>query len=389
MKTFKQKLLNDCQVEYGSMTRYANIAGYKQGQGLKNVLENEDKEFDCFEGILNLIKEIYPDEIHSKIKEFALGLNPKKKTARSILEYATINRLDDLKMELINRMIKCGNKESEERASVYLLDHQTATGELKGIEALNSCNYTQFKYVENQIFAKMIQIYEYYLRRDFGSVDEIVEGLETDIESVKEPFVRNSYFTRLGLVLTGAYLANGEINKSRQFAHMGINNTEKPVLKAMLKLQLGNSYIFENYNLANMYLKNARKLCLENNVTSKLKQVESSMNFLNNVWNKTPEFIDVKSTDPSDLHEMVFYCINKGNSKEAQNLLSKIDVNELSSQSKGFNSYYRYLITKEEKYLYESIKCFREAKDKFFITLPMIKLEEIGVPDYVIKMAIA
>ncbi|MEM5599268.1 hypothetical protein AAHB53_28360 [Niallia circulans] len=65
---------------------------------------------------------MYPEEKFTYMEEFAKTLNPNRITARFMLEYLTLYRLENARDELLFEMEKCNNEESKEWAFVYGMD---------------------------------------------------------------------------------------------------------------------------------------------------------------------------------------------------------------------------------------------------------------------------
>ena len=157
---------------------------------------------------------------------------------------------------------------------------------------------------------------------------------------------------------------------------MGIERSMNDRFTSIFLLTIGNSYIFENYDVASKILKKSYIISPEGSYQK--KQVKRSLMFLNNVWKKDIA-LECESLDPEDIHEEVFRLINKNNKEDAQEAFNKISVDDLNENQLAYNHYFRYLLTGEDKYLFQSVKSFMKNDDHFFIKLPMKELEKIGV----------
>ncbi|MNF69891.1 hypothetical protein D3C84_517850 [compost metagenome] len=323
---------------------------------------------------------MFPDREYELLSDYSLTLNPNKQTSRQALEYADVNNLGDLTDKLIIRLKESGNSTSKEWASVYELHRKMTTGEVNVIEARDMmCEFT-IKTTEMKVFSKVMFLYQYLGKRDFNSLNETIKYIDTSkINNIKSSFLKNSFKCRILMLQANAGLVENDLQTVRKCVNECLEMTNTVRFLAFGHLNIGNSYIFENYDKAKNYFLKGLEAC-ENNPIYKT-QLICSLSFLENYWSK-----DNKYMDESDLHSVAFAKIRKGENKEALEILDSMDQSELNQYQLAYDNFYRGLITNEKSYYYESIKYFKLTGDKFIRKMVLIELQKLGESDQQLEL---
>ncbi len=372
----KTIILHKLKEQNEPFEKFAKMAGYKQPDTFRNILMNEDLPFNHFNGLIKLVRFLFPDRELELLSEYALTVDPNQEFARSMLEYLSVNRIETTKEMLMVKMLNCSSSESRECAEIHQVDSFHEKKKFTSFELISKSNANKYRSTEVKIFAKIIQIYEYYQSKNLVMVNIIGESLFEQIVELKNDYIRDSYLMRLCLILATMNLYKNQLNDCRKYCNMGIERSMNDRFTSIFLLTIGNSYIFENYDVASKILKKSYIISPEGSYQK--KQVKRSLMFLNNVWKKDIA-LECESLDPEDIHEEVFRLINKNNKEDAQEAFNKISVDDLNENQLAYNHYFRYLLTGEDKYLFQSVKSFMKNDDHFFIKLPMKELEKIGV----------
>jgi hypothetical protein len=387
MDNLLNEILHIFSENRGMAEKLSKGAGYSQGSALTKALRKPSGEFEKFNGLIYVVNSIYGEETKEKFLSYAKQLSPNKFTSKTLLEYATQNRYSEITNYLIDEFKKSTKREAREWGIVYDLDRKSAKRELTGYDLINEASPVQFKQPEVKVFAKLVQIYEYYDMKKYHYMETVSETLEEEIRGIPNEFIRDSYLIRFCLIMASVKLHKGKLEESRHYAKTGFIHTMTDNFSSLFQLFLGNSFVFENYHLAKSHFNKALELASKDSYQS--QEIKRSMNFLDNVWGKEPKFLSHGSKEVSDMHEIIFAYINKGNFQYANCVMKETESLPMTNSNKAFNNYLRWLLTDEEDYLIESIKFFKDCDDYYYIKLPTIKLELLGYKKKFIEMLIA
>jgi hypothetical protein len=382
----KQMIKNKLEDDKTLANKLAKLAGFANATPIYKFLNEENREMNDFESLLTIVRELFPNEEYELMDEYLRQVDPNKKTARIGLEYATINHLYDLKNYLINALELCSNKESKEFAFFYKMDDIASKERDKDVLLGFIDKYIEYapKTKEMMLFSKLCQIYVYYDLRLIDIMFQLLTTVENKIDEITDSFLKKSYKKRIALLFSGILLHKGEIEKSREYAYYIINNQRENEQFPMIYMKLGNSYIFENFEKSKQYLMMGYQQAT--NAPLVKKNIERSLNFLNNYWGYEPEYLDFESNEVEDIHEIVYYLINKNKLDEAKEKLLNINLDKLTEHQKGFHYYLRYKIDKNINHLYESLINFKKCGEHFYKNIVLIELKKIGLDDSLLKV---
>ncbi len=338
-------------------------------------LNEPSRELDNFNSLLKIVRELFPDREFELMNNYLRTVDPNKKTARVGLEYANMSRIDDLYEHLIEKLLDSSNAESKEWSQLYHLYQQGIKGSLPQLEIVDKVNEMRIKTPEMKVYSKLIIIYSYYHLGLFDILKQTSKLVDHQIVNIKDEFIKDSFTSRYGLVMTTVSLHSGSIEGVRTYGEMTLQSCQRSVINCQVLLQMGNSYMFESYEKSMEYFHKALSIC---NVSNKEEQIKNSMNFVNNYWGKNPDFLDYSSDTVSDKHEVAFHYIQSGRQDEGINLLNELNFEELTHGQKGFNLFYKGLATGNKNFYYESVRHFNLAGEKFYKKLPLIELRKLG-----------
>lgn len=386
-ETLKQFFYRKIKEEWGTGLEVANNAGYAKTGGLTRVLKNEKQEFEYFYGIVYLAKHYIEnlEEEKQKMTDFALSLDENKQTARYMLEYADINKLDKLKEELIAKLKSSSNKTSRAWAKVYEADLLYTSGKANLADTLDELGSIKTDVPELEVASKIFKAYCYLDKKAYSMIDECIKNVEKILENVKDKYIKDLMYGRYLLLMVIVNERKGNMIHARAFAKRIINDINNEYILPLANLHLGNSYIIEDFQKAEKFIK--KGMLQSYGVSEKAYDyLTSSMNFLYNVWNKQPLHLNLESEEATHVHEVAYSLINKDQKEDAVKLLDKLNKSNLNNNEKAFHFYLRGLISNSMNDYCSSVKFFRDSGDMYFRTLPLIELEKMGVPDDVINI---
>jgi hypothetical protein len=375
--SLKVKLKNKFEEDRGYAKELAVKIGLSNATPLYKFVNEPDRELDSFDILIKLVREAFDNEFQT-MAEYIMTLDPCKKTARYSLEYATINKMNDIRKQLIEKMINCKNAESREWAKIYQISMWGYEGNHTAFELLSMLNDFQPKSIEMIAFKDIEKFYCFYDLRIVDNMITLEKFVRSNLMQIKEPFVRNAFKSRLTIICIDGALHINNSEKVREYESNASIEYEYNVTKFCL--QLGNSYMFENFEKANHFLMKSLDAAKRINDPNRISEAERSLNFLYSYHDKEAQYLNFESNEISDVHEVAFYCIKKGDEKGLQ-ILESMDLNKLTDHQKGFHFFYRGLATNNEDFYYDSISHFNKSGEKFYKYVSLNELRKLGATE--------
>lgn len=161
-------------------------------------------------------------------------------------------------------------------------------------------------------------------------------------------------------------LREDKLIEFRQGNKLLINNdviTEMPLVKALLILRQGESYIFSDYKRSLYYTRIAHSVFKKLGDDYRKDLAQDNMNFLKILWGNGIDRIDLNILAPS---EKAFYYIRTGELEKAKAILIGI-------KKKGFSPLqmcYWGIVNNERSFVRESINMFIKKNESFFVKFP-------------------
>lgn len=289
--TLKQLILNEIDNQpRGYSEQLATITNYSSGSNLKKVLRSEEKEFDKFLSIQDLVRYLFPDDEKKLMVQYSKEIDPNKKTARAMLEYLSVNRLLDDMKDLIERMSLCKNNESREFAKVYSIHHEYQTGyyNLDDVKFINNINGIKTNVIELRVKLNLMKFYGFYRQENYRNAYDISKYIDHEIEFIDDEYLKSIYKTRYNEVMSYIYLrVRDDVEEARKRAEQIINENNVIGAVAYAYYTLGCSYIFTSYDES---LGNFNK-CIElyeaaNRDKAVINDVKSKVDLLHVLWDK-------------------------------------------------------------------------------------------------------
>ncbi|PKR82402.1 AimR family lysis-lysogeny pheromone receptor [Heyndrickxia camelliae] len=319
----------------------------------------KDNDSDCekIDGLLKIVKHRYPEKFDELLMEYAQNLNKNRITARLLLEYVTVNRIEDVKEYLIDELKNSENFESKEWAFVYEIDSRIGHDPKVDSECILKLNSRSYISKEMKAYSKILLFYCYYESRNVTMLNRLSEEIEENIKEISNNFIKNSYYARFLLISISCNLHNGKLGGLLE--KLLLIEDAPEALKTFIYLNAGNALMFKSYEKSMMYLNKA----FECKTDKSEFEIKKSMNFVNLLWDKPENYI---LDQDRDISNELFYYIKVGNKKQANVILNNISMEQLSDHQLGFNYYYRGLLNNDADMFFKSIEHFNACNEKFY-----------------------
>lgn len=336
-----------------------------------------------FESVLRMVKFLYPEEEKETMVEYIR--TQKSRNARHALEYCAMNNCWAEVDELIQLLAKSTNPVDREWASMYELVKMRKEKHLPPIELLQKVEVIKPKEQEMQILKTILKAYLYFDLEEHYSLALHIEGTDALIKDIKSNFIKESFSVRKSLIMTLVYLYANNLEKSRHYCYAIIGQDFFEQYKAMAHNNLGQSYMFEDYQKSKDYFIKALNYFIMFDQKESIQEIKNSLAFLYSYWEIDQEFT-LSLDDQSSFLNYIYYLIRKSELTLAQEYLNKIDLNHLSNWDKAFYYYYKALIHQDVSTYYQSVEAFLNVNDYYHLQLPLQELKKLGENEEALKI---
>ena len=379
----KKFIKKKCEEERGLEKELARIAGYSNSSGFHHFIYNEKKEMDNIQGIIDVIQKVSPEYEFDLMSEYILTLDINKSAARQGLEYLSVNQLYDTLDKHIKKMVSAKNSVSKEWGKVYATQRELDKGNIGIEECIRLLAEIHPKSSEMKVFSRIIPMYAILSLKQFGRLKDMSETVLIDTIS-NHNYVYHSFKSRYMLLLANCFFGNNEIEKAQKYARHGIENSNVKRIIFFSFLTYGSSLMLDDYEKSkSSFLKG-----LEVGKGNKIYKQHAIRNlcFLENLWGKENQYLNIESNEIVDKQEVVHYLIRKGSKQQAKKMLDQLDLVEHDDNDLGLHYYLKGLLENSREYFLESVKYFKLSGDKFSCTLPIIELEKLGVDKQILEI---
>lgn len=364
-------------VDQRKLSRVANLNESSVSRFLKSHEEMN------FESVLRIVKFLYPDEEKEIMQDYVK--TQKSKNARHALEYCVMNYCWEQADELIELLSNSSNPVDREWAAIYDLIRMRRDKLLSPIELLQQVEVIKPKEPEMQILKTLLKGYLYFDMAEQHSLFLHMEGIDTLISELTSNFMKDSFQVRLSLVMNTVYLYANHLEKSRHYSYAIIGQDFFEDKKAAAYNNLGLSYMLEDYQKAKDYFMKALKVYVTYDQHEYVKIVKLNLSFLSSYWGINREFTEPLEGQRNYIN-YIYYLIKKGELSLAQELISRVDLEELTEWDKAFYYYYKGLLTDDVTTFYCSVELFIHMDNHLYLQLPLIELKRLGENDKVLKI---
>ncbi|WP_226036317.1 AimR family lysis-lysogeny pheromone receptor [Aquibacillus saliphilus] len=284
---------------------------------------------------------------------------------RTGMEFLYMNGFYDDLEQLILKNSKSVSKVDREWAEVY----QLMLASKESILSLHQLKEQSYKIdttiPELKCLLHFIKVNIDYMAYQYDSLGYYLDEIKELIYEIECPVLSSLYETRLNAVLFTYFWKRNQLILARKHAYKAINNTISIERKAKVHINLGLTYIYDDFASSAYHLNEALKITEKFNMPQLTTSIiEKNYPFVCAHFGKIGK---LQTNDPS---EMAHIEIAKGNLKAATDILTTIPTTP-------FRKYYLGLATGSENLLLESCNEFIEQRsDFFFAKLPIIAMEK-------------
>lgn len=282
--SLKQMILNVIDNNpRGYAEELAEEINYSSGSALKKVLKDENKEFDKFKGLVNLVEFIWKNDSVEMMVQYSSTVDPNKKTARIFLEYLANNRQFEALNNLIDKMDACSNKESIEWARIYRMQYKYeqahTTEEFETL--LKQINHIHVTIAELKVYKKMLMNYCFDQLKDYNMVKMLSKDLKSEIEVIENEYLKEMYTLRSNEIMSYNYLrVLNNPEAARNCTDIIINSNVKTSYKAYANYIKGLSYLFTSHDKAITYLTESKSLYQSVNREHDVNELNEEIEFV-------------------------------------------------------------------------------------------------------------
>jgi hypothetical protein len=326
-KSFKQLVINEIKSRpKGFMEEIAKRCGYSSGSALGKILNNPEKEFEKFQSLILLVKELWENEYIEMVIRYSKEVHVNKATSQNLLEFFAHNRQFEALNNLLDRMDHSTNKKSLEWVKMYRMQYKYELSQTKEEfnSLLNEINEIYVNSYELKTYKKMLSNYCFEQLEEYNMVKLLSSEIEEEVKQIENSFIKEMYTIRKNEIMSYNYLfVYNNPEKARECAEEIISSNAATAYKAYAYYITGHSYLFTSYEKTikylNMSIDGYEKLNRQHDIKNILEKIE----FVNIVWNKKTNVIQI---NPKEIEWKLYFegVKNKDNKKLMLSLIEFI-----------------------------------------------------------------
>jgi hypothetical protein len=333
--SLKQMILNEIDNHpRGYVEELALVSStYSNGGNLKKVLNDPKKEFDKFQGLINIVEFIWNNNSVEIMVEYSKEVDSNKKTARNFLEYLATNRQFEAFNSLVERMINCTNKESQEWAKIYKFQYQYEISKTQEDYQMlvKEINQTHINTYELNVYKKMLMNYCFNQLSDYNMLKMLSVEIEQEVELIENEYIKERYMIRSSEIMAYYHLKVGNNPEvARECADKIISSNARPAFKAYAYFIKGYSYLFTSYDKAVYYLRKSMEIYSSLNRQFEVDDLTRKLIFVNAFWGKV-KWEEYTSTTKLNAEYQLYFdgCNTKDNKKLMLSLIKFVKNNDI------------------------------------------------------------
>lgn len=369
-KSFKQMLINEIESRpRGFMEELAKKIGYSSGSALRKILNDPKKEFDKFQSLILLVKELFENEFIEMMILYSKEVDVNKKISRNFLEFLVHNRQFEAFNELLDRMNQTTNKESLEWARIYRMQYKYGLVSKEEFNALlkeiTEINVTVF---ELKVYKKILMNYCFEQIKEYGMVKQFSTEIENEVDQIENTYIKEMYSIRFNEIMSYNYLfVYNDQEKSRECAEKILEINTTLSYKAYANYIIGYSYLFTSYENTIKYFNKSVDMYEKLNRQRDINELKEDVEFANVLWDKD---------------------IENGCKFEKNEILSRIKKGaniQINCKEIEFKLFFEGMKNKDNDKLLLSLIEFTKNDNLFLANLPKIELMKNGYNEEIIN----
>lgn len=220
-----------------------------------------NSEIESFQVMLNIVRYMDDKREYEIMTDYARHTDVNKQTARNMLEYLLCNRLLEEMDELLTRMENESTSAlNKEYVKVYRLQYNRQINLIDTDKQLEDLRDVREKDDVLKVLTKLIRCYAYYDKDQDKMLLEVVDGLLSEIERLKEEYIKNSFKAKYYEIMSFLNLwVLNDHDKALECAGKVIEINIGETYIAYANFIAGYSNFFKSHNKAKFYLEQSRK----------------------------------------------------------------------------------------------------------------------------------
>ena len=218
-----------------------------------------------------------------------------------------------------------GSKDMQTWITIYQILLKNQKGELSGTDLIDEIFKVKNTNSESLIFSLIVHLYGIQETGLFEPFHKVLKVVAPMVELMENEYLREAYRIRLMEMEAMTYLYMNEIEQCRAKCLEVIKRNELqfyfPIVYANFFHILGQSYMFENFEVAKYWVEQARDALLRlsgNRAADRTQYTVNTIDFLHSFWG-----IDIH-TEPADEAEKAHRLIVLGRVNEAVDILDSL-----------------------------------------------------------------
>ncbi|QWS00176.1 AimR family lysis-lysogeny pheromone receptor [Bacillus cereus] len=330
--------------------------------------------------IMKIYKKPYVTLRDDIISDYLMYAKPENR--REALEYAAFRREFD-SLKVIIDIEKSSNTEiNREFAKIYEIVYKHC----KDVEEyspedfydeLEECKSHVLSW-EMKVLIDILLCQTLYQTKEYKKLFKRISIAKKNVKEIKNKFIYNSFLVRIKEVLIVTYMMQNEVRKARltciELMGMCDGNSSFFMQKANSYYNMGESYIFEDYSKAKMFLEKSLSVLSDEMFTGdkdierKTRRIKSTIIFL-----KIHHYQDIKEVYSGlDKDGHVYLELQKGNKEQAEMYL--LEIEKENGALNEFQTCYMGLARNDKSLIEKSYMMFLQKKSLFYANLPKLYL---------------
>ncbi|MEK4697864.1 AimR family lysis-lysogeny pheromone receptor [Bacillus sp. FSL M8-0063] len=337
-----------------------------------------------FNYLIKIIMKIYKKPYVTLKDEMisAYLIHAKPENRREALEYAAFRREFDSLKAITDIEKSSATEINQEFAKVYgiIFRHCKDVEEYSPedfYDDLEECKSDVSSW-EMKVLIDILLCQTLYQTKEYKKLFKRISVAETNIKEIKNKFIYNSFLVRIKEVLIVTCMMQNEVKQARsaciELMNMCDVNNGFVIQKANSYYNMGESYIFEDYSKAKMFLEKSLAVLSdemfagEKDIERKKERIKSTIIFL-----KIHHYRDIQDVYSGlDKNGHVYLELQKGNKEKAEKYL--LEIEKENGALNEFQTCYMGLARNDKSLLEKSYVMFLQKKSLFYANLPKLYL---------------
>lgn len=304
-------------------------------------------------------------EVMKKLAE-AWSVNGSPQNIRYLMEYSSTNRDFDT-LELLIESQKGLPRHSADCAETYKIVIDFQKREISNSDLLTRLETFNPQTPESLALVTIMRALVNYRMKEYGSMFRLAQIAEEQTSKLKNPFLRDSYMSRISEIMARSYLyLRNDVKKARFYANTVVSSRYlSDNYKSHMHHLIGTSFMFEDHAESLRWFESYQEILKGGGRHELAQTVAETDVFFAKVLHDQP----VTADESTDKLELMHYYAKIGDVEAVERLSKEVP------QDDPFALCYLGIAKKDPEMLLQSTANFVEGGNKFFAELPKLALE--------------